>query len=263
MIRTGALARKANVSKRTLQYYEQIGLLKPTVISENGYRHYDDRAVFRLQKILLLKSIGYTLQQIKQLLRSHEDADEHEEWLNSLKQQIELMERQKEELSRKQYYLRSAIDILNLRGLSGMGDLLEIIEGLNDRPLVEGVVPAEFGDDPSITREEQDALAKLPVWGSGDERLGELLSLLRQASDMMPASPYSEEAQVLAGRLDAQAKELFGGDSKLLDTYWEWIKPQEGEQPAVIGLENELMDYVEKMIDFYRKRKEGGPDGKS
>lgn len=70
MIRIGALARKAGVSKRTLHYYEQIELLKPTLISENGYRHYDEQAVFRLQQIRLLKSIGYTLQQIKTLLHA-------------------------------------------------------------------------------------------------------------------------------------------------------------------------------------------------
>ncbi len=263
MIRIGALARKAGVSKRTLHYYEQIELLKPTLISENGYRHYDEQAVFRLQQIRLLKSIGYTLQQIKTLLHAQQDHDEQKDWLHSLHEQIDLLEQKKEELSRKQYYLRSAVDVLRLRGIDGMNDLLKVIEDMNERPLVEGVVPAEFDNDKTTSRHEKEILAKLPVWGSGDERLEQLTLLLEQAAQMMSrSSPYSAEAQKIAARLHAKALELFEGDENVMDTYWAWITPQEGEKPAVIGLQSDLTAYVEQMIDFYRKQKEGGKDEK-
>lgn len=95
MIRIGALAKTANISKRTLYHYEHIGLLQPTRVSENGYRFYDNQAVIRLQKILLLKSIGYTLEQIKELLQNQNPADEHDHWIASLHEQIELIERKK------------------------------------------------------------------------------------------------------------------------------------------------------------------------
>ncbi|MEJ8306393.1 MerR family transcriptional regulator [Saccharibacillus sacchari] len=261
MIRIGELARKAGVSKRTLHYYEQIGLLKPTLISENGYRHYDEQAVFRLQKIMLLKSIGYTLQQIKTLLHTQKDDGEHQDWLHSLHEQINLLETKKEELSRKQYYLRSAVDVLRLRGMGGMNDLLKVIEDMNERPLVEGVVPAEFGNGRAASRHEKEILANLPVWGSGDERLEQLTLLLEQAAQMMPrSSPHSAEAQSLAAQLHAKALALFEGDENVMDTYWSWITPREGQEPAVIGLPSELMAYVEQIIDLYRKQKEGGKD---
>ncbi|MBR2564358.1 MAG: MerR family transcriptional regulator, partial [Paenibacillus sp.] len=81
MILIGELAKKTNISKRTLHYYEQIELLQPTLIMENGYRYYDENAILRLQKILLLKSIGFTLEQIKELFRNQENKGENENWI--------------------------------------------------------------------------------------------------------------------------------------------------------------------------------------
>ncbi len=256
MIRIGVLAKKTNLSKRTLRYYEQIGLLKPSVIAENGYRYYDESAVVRLHRILLLKSIGYTLRQIQELLGTQTAEDKREDWLNSLDQQIELIEKQKEALSRKQYYLRSAVDILRLRGLNGMNDLLNVIEGLNDRPLVDGVIPAEFDDELPVTPTQKAILQKLPVWGSGDERLEPLLALFRKAAEMRSSSPYSASAQALANRIDEASMELFEGDDRLLQIYWEWMKPQAGEKTVGIGFDSEWTDYVDQMMTFYYEQKE-------
>lgn len=263
MIRIGVLAQKTNLSKRTLRYYEQIGLLKPSRIEANGYRYYDESAVGRLQRILLLKSIGYTLRQIQELLGTQTAEGEREDWLDSLHRQIELIEKQKEALSRKQYYLRSAVDILRLRGLNGMNDLLDVIEGLNNRPLVDGMIPAEFDEELPVTSKQKAVLQKLPVWGSGDERLEPLLALFRQASEMRSSSPYSAEAQALACRIDAASMELFEGDEQLVNLYWEWMKPRAGEQPVGIGFDSGLTDYVDQMMDFYYEQKEREKDEKT
>lgn len=63
--KTGQLARKANVTIRTIRYYDSIDLLKPSKILENGYRVYDDNDYIKLQKILCLKSLGFELDDIK------------------------------------------------------------------------------------------------------------------------------------------------------------------------------------------------------
>jgi DNA-binding transcriptional MerR regulator len=55
---------------RTLHYYDEIGLLKPSVVSENGYRHYNENAVLKLQQILFYREMGLGLLQIKDLLDS-------------------------------------------------------------------------------------------------------------------------------------------------------------------------------------------------
>ncbi len=62
----------AGVSVRTLHYYDEIGLLKPSAVSENGYRHYDGDALLKLQQILFYREMGLGLLQIKDLLDSPE-----------------------------------------------------------------------------------------------------------------------------------------------------------------------------------------------
>ena len=59
------LADLAGVSRRTLHYYDEIGLLHPSHKSESGYRLYDDEAVLRLQQILFYRELGLSLEEIK------------------------------------------------------------------------------------------------------------------------------------------------------------------------------------------------------
>ncbi|MFJ4172961.1 MerR family transcriptional regulator [Microbacterium sp. NPDC089696] len=64
------IARLAGTTSRTLRHYDDIGLLAPTRIAHNGYRHYDESALVRLQRILLLRELGLGLPQIAEVLRS-------------------------------------------------------------------------------------------------------------------------------------------------------------------------------------------------
>jgi len=58
----------AGVTVRTLHYYDEIGLLKPTCVGENRYRYYDDAALFRLQQILLYRQMALDLMKIKAII---------------------------------------------------------------------------------------------------------------------------------------------------------------------------------------------------
>lgn len=58
------------VSVRTLHHYDRIGLLKPTKVTEAGYRLYDDAALGRLQNILLFRELHFPLKDIKAILDS-------------------------------------------------------------------------------------------------------------------------------------------------------------------------------------------------
>lgn len=62
------LASLAGVSVRTLHYYDEIGLLKPAAVGANGYRRYDEAAVYRLQQILFYRELGLPLAQIRTAL---------------------------------------------------------------------------------------------------------------------------------------------------------------------------------------------------
>lgn len=68
MFTVKALADLAGISRRTLHYYDQIDLLKPTKVTENGYRIYNEAALFRLQQILFYREIGIELKEIKAVL---------------------------------------------------------------------------------------------------------------------------------------------------------------------------------------------------
>jgi DNA-binding transcriptional MerR regulator len=59
------LAVAAGVSRRTLHFYDQIGLLKPEAYGENGYRYYGEAALLRLQQILFFKELDFSLTEIK------------------------------------------------------------------------------------------------------------------------------------------------------------------------------------------------------
>jgi DNA-binding transcriptional MerR regulator len=62
------LAKLAGVSVRTLHYYDEIGLLRPSRSAGNSYRRYDERAALRLQQILFYKELGLSLDEIGQVL---------------------------------------------------------------------------------------------------------------------------------------------------------------------------------------------------
>ncbi|MBC8506856.1 MAG: MerR family transcriptional regulator [Anaerolineales bacterium] len=62
------LADLAGISPRTLHYYDEIALLKPSSYGENRYRYYDDEAMLRLQQILFYREMGLSLGQIQELL---------------------------------------------------------------------------------------------------------------------------------------------------------------------------------------------------
>ena len=69
MFRIGEFAQIAQVSGRLLRYYDQLGLLSPVRIDpQSGYRWYSARQLPRLNRILALKELGLTLEQIKPLL---------------------------------------------------------------------------------------------------------------------------------------------------------------------------------------------------
>ena len=81
------------VSVRTLHHYDAIGLLKPTRVTEAGYRLYDDTALRRLQTILLFRQLQFPLKEIKEILDCP-GFDPKE----ALKQQIHLLELQRQHL---------------------------------------------------------------------------------------------------------------------------------------------------------------------
>lgn len=87
------ISRLTGVSVRTLHYYDEINLLKPTETTDAGYRLYDDTALERLHSILLFRELKFPLGEIKAILDSNGFDKEA-----ALKEQIKLLEMQKNRL---------------------------------------------------------------------------------------------------------------------------------------------------------------------
>ncbi len=83
------VSKLTGISVRALHHYDAIGLLKPTEITESGYRLYDDDAICRLQSILFFRELQFPLKDIKAILDS---PDYHP--AEALNQQIKLLELQ-------------------------------------------------------------------------------------------------------------------------------------------------------------------------
>lgn len=64
------IAELAGVSVRTLHYYDEIGLLKPTGVKSNGYRVYEEPEIERLQQILFFRELDFPLEKIRKIMSS-------------------------------------------------------------------------------------------------------------------------------------------------------------------------------------------------
>jgi DNA-binding transcriptional MerR regulator/DNA-directed RNA polymerase subunit RPC12/RpoP len=75
MYTTGEIAKKCNVSVRTVQYYDEKGILTPSELTEGGRRLFSENDVRTLETICFLKELGISLKDIAAILRSDESED--------------------------------------------------------------------------------------------------------------------------------------------------------------------------------------------
>lgn len=113
------VARSAGVSSRTLRHYDAVGLLPATAVGEGGLRRYDDRAIVRLQRILLLRGLGLGLPEIRRVLDGENDgehdgehdgqhAGEHDD-VAALTAHLALLERERDRVARQLAAVRTTI----------------------------------------------------------------------------------------------------------------------------------------------------------
>ena len=95
---TGELAKAAEVSVRTVQYYDQRGILTPSEVTEGGRRIYHESDLERLQVICFLRDLDFSIKQIQKLLQE-ENREQVLELL--LTDQIESLEKSSKEIEVK------------------------------------------------------------------------------------------------------------------------------------------------------------------
>lgn len=109
MMTVKEVSRLTRVSIRALQYYDKIGLLRPSDYTEAGYRLYSDANMERLQQILFFRELEFPLKEIKKILESP-DFDRN----RALEQQIEMLTLKKEHLENLITFARG-IKLLGVR----------------------------------------------------------------------------------------------------------------------------------------------------
>ncbi|MYQ55459.1 MULTISPECIES: MerR family transcriptional regulator [unclassified Streptomyces] len=97
------IARRAGTTSRTLRYYGDIGLLAPSRTGANGYRYYDQAALVRLQRILLLRELGLSLSAVKDVLEGQRDTSA------ALRAHLGLLERERERIGRQIASVRTTL----------------------------------------------------------------------------------------------------------------------------------------------------------
>ena len=176
------ISRLTGVSVRTLHYYDEIDLLKPTEITDAGYRLYDDTALERLHSILLFRELQFPLKEIKAILDSP-DFDTKA----TLCEQIELLELQKKRLDK---IISSAREILN-KGVNNMS-----FSSFDKTELEEFTAEAKekWGHTDAYKEYEQKH-------SDSADKTVEFMQIFAEIGEIKHLSPDCEEAQSLIKKL--------------------------------------------------------------
>lgn len=180
------LAQLAGVSARTLHYYDEIGLLKPSFIKENGYRYYQEKELVRLQQILFFRELEFPLEDITKML-SAPNFNQQE----ALKDQKKLLELKKKRITD----LISSID-KTLKGGETMNNN-DLFASFDDKELKENMEEAKkrWGH----TDAYKQSMERTKHWTKADyNRIKEEgKKFTQQLADAMDLDVKSDEVQKL------------------------------------------------------------------
>lgn len=122
----GELAERTGLSLRTIRHYDEIGLLVPSGRSEGGYRLYTDDDLNRLMLIRRMKPLGYSLDQMGDLLKALESATggdrKSADAVEALSQFLMDATERRAKLAKQLEAADEFIGLLNLRIVNGRGE---------------------------------------------------------------------------------------------------------------------------------------------
>jgi len=181
------ISRIAGVSVRTLHHYDAIGLLKPTEVTEAGYRLYDGKALERLYRILVFRELGFSLKEIGVIL----NAPDHDR-NRILEKQIEAMQLKRTKLENR-ITLAKGIYLLGVKEMNFEGFSSEKVDQYSQQAkMLYGKTEAyrEFSQKSKNRTKEQEALL-------GDQ----VMAFFVRLGQMRPCAADSEDAQKWAAEL--------------------------------------------------------------
>src|SRR5690625_661489 len=239
----GEVAQMTKVSVRTLQYYDEIELLKPTKKTEGGNRLYGRNEIEKLQQIIALKFMGYSLESIKEMLGTMNHT-----WEESLHQQLQFVQKEQERLNHIEKSIRAILQSMALEKELNW----DIVQQLMDL-YQENTDTIKRYLDEHFTQEEQNKLKHLPHMGDDDGRVEEWIELIKKVKANLDQDPSSEIAQSLAKKWMDQVNTMFGENEKLRDKSWNQMKDDNsplGNYP----LEPKVVEFIEQAVaELYKK----------
>jgi len=184
------VAKLAGTTSRALRHYDELGLVPPARVGANGYRYYDERALVRLQRVLLLRELGLGLAQIAEVLARQTDE------ASALASHLELLREERARLDRQIAAVQGTIV-----GLEGKGRLMaeDMLDGF-DHSRYREEVEARWG---------REAYSRGDRWWRGmseEERARWMADAERLGRDWIAAvqdpaiSAHSDAAQAIAAR---------------------------------------------------------------
>ena len=185
------LSKMAGVTPRTLHHYDEIGLLKPSRIGDNGYRYYGEEALLKLQQILFYRELDFPLDDIKKIM-GRRDFDV----LGALQTHKDALQKQTARLNR----LLATVDntIQHLKGEKIMSQK-GLFEGFSEEEQEKYALEAEQLYDPETVRESN---RKWKAYSAGKKEaiMAEGKAVYVDMIVAMPKGASSAEVQALVER---------------------------------------------------------------
>ncbi|NTV89333.1 MAG: MerR family transcriptional regulator [Clostridiales bacterium] len=149
MYRIGMFSKINKVTIKTLRYYDEAGLLKPAFVDEeNGYRYYTSEQLPGLQKILALRQMGFSIDEITAITSGRDVAGIFEQRRHELEAEIE---ENRQQLTRIEHYLVTVKEDFNMEYQVIIKELPEVI--VYSKRMVIPNYDAYFGLIPAIGEE--------------------------------------------------------------------------------------------------------------
>ena len=235
-LKVGELAKRTGVSTRTLHYYDEIDLLSPSQRTDAGYRLYGEDEIIRLQQIISLRQLGFSLERIRECLLEQSEFSPHQViqlHLSQLKEQIAL-----------QQQLCTKLEAISTR--------LQTTKTVSIEEFIQ-VIEAITMIDKYYTSEQQ-AYLQARYEQVDEERIrqveAEWQDLIGQARTAMEAGvdPTSESVQALARRWRSLIEEFTGCDAGIARSL-QTMYQQEGAEVASRGaVDMALAEYMSRAM---------------
>ena len=189
------VSKLTGVSVRTLHYYDAIGLLTPTKVTDAGYRMYDDTALSRLQSILLFRELQFPLKEIKEFLDSPDFNQEE-----TIAQQIKLLELQYKHIGE----LISSAREIQTKGVKTMN--FEVFD-TNKIEQYKAEVKSKWGNSKAYQEYEQRVVSHSEH--NDSKFVNEIMSLFTDLGAMKQLPPTDKAVQEKIAALQAYINENF------------------------------------------------------